>query len=40
MTEIHYDLDDGKIIVPEDKQPNEENKFKKFFMRNINILNL
>jgi hypothetical protein len=40
MTEIHYDLEDGKLIVPEDKQPNEENKFKRFFMRNINILNL
>lgn len=40
MTEIHYDLEDGKLVVADDKQPNEENKFKKFFMRNINILNL
>lgn len=40
LTEIRYDLKEGTIVLSEDQKPNEQNKFKRFFMRNINILNL
>ena len=40
MTEITFDLTDGALVVDEDKQPNDRNKFKRFFMKNINVLDL
>ena len=40
LTEIKYNLQDGSIIVDEEKQPNDKNKFKRFFMKNINVLDL
>ena len=40
LTEVHYDTTTGKLQVQEDRIPNEKNKFKRFFMRNINILSL
>jgi len=40
LTEIRYDLEEGCIVLSDEQKPNEENKFKRFFMRNINVLNL
>lgn len=40
LTEVFYDTITGKLQVKEDRIPNEKNKFKRFFMRNINILSL
>jgi len=41
LTEIKYNLTDGSIIVDEEKQPsNDKHKFKRFFMKNINVLDL
>jgi hypothetical protein len=41
LTEIRYDLEEGCILLSDEQKPDEEQqKFKRFFMRNINILNL
>jgi hypothetical protein len=39
-TEIKYNFEDGTLIADDEKLPEENKKFKKFFMRNINFLNL
>lgn len=40
LTEVKFDTETGKLKVDEGKQPRDTNKFKKFFSRNINVLNL
>jgi hypothetical protein len=41
LTELKYDLGSGKIKIDSQRQPEEGSKqFKKFFMKNINILDL
>ena len=39
VNEFEYD-EVGKLRVRDEKQPHDKNKFKRFFMRNINMLNL
>jgi len=39
LTELRYDAQ-GKIEIPEEKQPVDQQEFKRFFQRNINILDL
>lgn len=39
MTEVKYTLD-GNIKIDEEKQPQGSKQFKRFFMKNINVLDL
>jgi hypothetical protein len=39
LTEVKYSSD-GSLVVDEEKRPNDQNQFKKFFMKNINVLDL
>ena len=40
LTELKYDHKEGQLVIDPENQPTEEQKFKRFFQRNINVLDL